>query len=109
MRAAQKLEKEGIRVKVMNMATIKPLDQEAVIALARETKAIVTLEEHQVIGGLGGAVAECLAKNLPTAIEYIGVEDVFGQSGTPNELIEKYGMGVANIMAVVKRVIDRKK
>lgn len=108
MKAAQKLEKEGIRVKVMNLSSIKPLDEEAIIALARETKALVTVEEHQVAGGMGSAVAECLAKNLPTPIEFIGVQDQYGQSGTPAELIEHYGMGVKDIIAAVKKVLDRK-
>jgi len=108
MRAAQKLEKEGIRVKVLNMATIKPLDESAVIALAKEAKALVTVEEHQTAGGLGSAIAECLAGNMPTPIEFIGVKDAFGQSGEPRELIEHYGMGVSHIIEAVRRVIDRK-
>ncbi len=108
MKAAQKLEKEGIRVKVMNLATIKPLDTEAIIALAKETKAIVTVEEHQIAGGMGSAVAECLAQNLPTPIEFIGVQDKYGQSGTPLELIEHYGMGVKDIIVAIKKVLDRK-
>ncbi len=108
MKAAKKLEKEGIRVKVMNLSSIKPLDEEAVIALARETKTLVTVEEHQVAGGMGSAVAECLAKNLPTSIEFVGVQDEYGQSGTPNELIEHYGMGVKDIILAIKRAINRK-
>ena len=87
MRAARNLEKEGIRVKVMNIGTIKPLDTEAVLALAKETKALVTLEEHQLMGGMGSAVAEYLAGVFPTAIEFLGVKNIFGQSGTPLELI----------------------
>ncbi len=108
MKAAQKLEKEGIRVKVMNLSSIKPLDTEAIIALARETKTLVTVEEHQVAGGMGSAVAECLAKNLPTPIEFVGVQDQYGQSGTPTELIEHYGMGVKDIILAIKRAINRK-
>ena len=108
LKAARMLEKEGIRVKVMNMATIKPLDEQAVVALARETRALVTLEEHQVAGGLGSAVAECLAQKLPTAIEFLGVHDEYGQSGTPLELIEHYGMGVKSIVEAIRRVIDSK-
>ena len=108
MKAAKKLEKEGIRVKVMNLSSIKPLDEEAVIALARETKTLVTVEEHQIAGGMGSAVAECLAKNLPTSIEFVGVQDEYGQSGTPNELIEHYGMGVKDIILAIKRAINRK-
>lgn len=108
MRAAQKLEKEGIRVKVMNMGTIKPFDTEAVIALAKETKALVTVEEHQQAGGLGGAVAECLSENFPCALERVGVKDEFGQSGTPAELIEFFHLGTDGIMAAVKKVLNRK-
>lgn len=108
LKAARALEKEGVRVKVMTMSTIKPLDERAVIALAKETRGIVTLEEHQVAGGLGSAVAECLALHQPTAMEFLGVHDQYGQSGTPNELIEHYGMGVKSIVAAVRKVIDRK-
>ena len=108
MRAAQKLEKDGIRVKVMNMATIKPLDRDAVLALAREAKTLVTVEEHQKAGGLGSAIAELLAQELPTPIEFVGVPDVYGQSGTPAELVEHFGMGVEGIKAAIKRALDRK-
>ncbi len=108
MKAAQKLEKEGIRVKVMNLSSINPLDTEAIIALAREAKTLVTVEEHQVACGMGSAVAECLAKNLPTPIEFVGVQDQYGQSGTPTELIEHYGMGVKDIILAIKRAINRK-
>lgn len=103
--AAKQLEGEGIKVKVMNIATIKPLDTEAVIALAKEAKKIVTVEEHQIAGGLGSAVAECLAENYPVKIKFIGVHDQFGQSGTPDELIEHYGMGVKDILKAVKEII----
>ncbi len=103
--AAKQLEAEGIGAKVLNLPTIKPLDEESVLALAKETGAIVTVEEHQVAGGMGSAVAEFLAKTNPTKQEFIGVQDQFGQSGTPAELIEHYGMGIAAITAAVKRVI----
>jgi transketolase len=106
--AARDLEKEGMKVKVLNLSTIKPLDAEAIIALARETKAIVTVEEHQVIGGMGSAVAECLSENYPVPIEFVGVKNIFGQSGTPDELIEHYGMGVAHIKSAVEKVLTRK-
>ena len=108
LKAARRLEKDGVRVKVLNIHTIKPLDTEAVLALAKEARAIVTLEEHQIAGGLGSAVAEYLAQVMPTPIEFLGVHDQYGQSGAPNELIEKYGMGVDSIVAAVKKVIDRK-
>lgn len=107
--ASKELEKEGIKVKVMNLATIKPLDTESIITLARETNAIVTVEEHQVAGGMGSAVSECLSAYYPTPIEFIGVHNLFGQSGTPSELIEHYGMGVTHIIDACKKVIGRKK
>jgi transketolase len=106
---AKEMEKENIKIKVLNLATIKPLDTEAIEALARETRAIVTVEEHQVMGGMGSAVAECLAERYPVPIEFIGVRNLFGQSGTPDELIEHYGMGVESIKDAVKKVIQRKK
>jgi len=106
--AAKELGEKGIRVKVLNLATIKPLDEEAVNNLAKETGAIVTVEEHQVRGGMGSAVAECLAKNTPVPMEFIGVDDKFGQSGTPEELLAHYGMEVVDIVSAVKKVIKRK-
>lgn len=106
---AKKLEIEGVPAVVMNLATIKPLDEQAIIHLAHEAGALVTVEEHQVAGGMGSAVAECLAKNFPVPIEFIGVHDKFGQSGTPEELIELYGMGEKDIYAAAKKVVIRKK
>jgi transketolase len=93
----------------MNLATIKPLDEDAIIHLAHEAGALVTIEEHQIAGGMGSAVAECLARNFPVPMEFIGVKDKFGQSGTPEELIELYGMGEKDIYAAVKKVVLRKK
>ena len=106
--AAKELETEGIKVKVMNLATIKPLEVNAVVALAKEARGIVTVEEHQIMGGMGGAVAEILAANYPVPIEFIGVQDKFGQSGTSNELVEHYGMGKDSIKEAVKKVLARK-
>lgn len=106
--AAQSLEDEGVKVKVLNVATIKPLDEEAIIKLAKEAGAVVTVEEHQVIGGLGSAVAECLAKNFPVPQEFVGVHDKFGQSGPPEDLLEHYGMSVEYIIEAVQKVIGRK-
>jgi len=108
LRAAKDLEKKGIKVIVVNIHTIKPLDTELVIKLATETKAVVTVEEHQIAGGLGGAIAETLAAHAPTSIEFVGVKDLFGQSGTPNELIEHYGMGRDAIETAVMKVLERK-
>ena len=105
---AKELEAEGIKIKVMNLATIKPIDSEAIIALAKECKSIVTVEEHQIAGGMGSVVAEVLAQNFPVPIEFVGVHDLFGQSGTPDELVENYGMGKNAIKEAVKRVLKRK-
>ncbi|MBV9159945.1 MAG: transketolase family protein, partial [Candidatus Kaiserbacteria bacterium] len=107
--AAKHLEGDGAAVTVTNIHTIKPLDSESVVALARASGAVVTVEEHQVHGGLGSAIAECLAANFPVPIEFIGVQDIFGQSGEPKELIEHYQMGVSHIADAVKKVISRKK
>jgi len=109
LQVAKKLEEVGKSLIVMNLATIKPLDETAIIKLATETGAIVTVEEHQVSGGMGSAVAECLAKNFPVPIEFIGVKDQFGQSGTYDELIAHYGMGEKDIYAAVQKVMMRKK
>lgn len=108
LKVAQKLSAEGIQVRVMNLATIKPLDEEAIILLAKETGAIVTVEEHQIHGGMGSAVSECLSKNHPVPQEFVGVADQFGQSGTPDELIEHYGMGESSIENAVRKVLGRK-
>ena len=97
MVAAKELEVEGIKTKVMNLSSISPIDIESILSLAKESKAIVTVEEHQVRGGMGSAVAEVLAQNYPVPIEFIGVQNLFGQSGTPDELIEHYKMGVKYI------------
>ncbi len=105
---ANELGKEGIGVNVVNLATIKPLDEETIIDQAKKAGAVVTVEEHQIRGGMGSAVAECLAKNHPVPIEFVGVDDKFGQSGTPDQLIEHYGMGVDAITKAVKKVISRK-
>lgn len=106
--AARELEKQKIGVRVINLATIKPLDEKAIVALARECGAFVTVEEHQVSGGMGSAVAECSARLCPVPIEFIGVHNVFGQSGTPSELIEHYKMGETHIKEAVLKVLKRK-
>ena len=99
--SAHILQEQGIRVKILNMHTIKPLDVSAVISLAKETKRIVTVEEHQIAGGLGSAVAEVLAEHNPVPLRFIGIKDRFGQSGEPEELLEEYGMGVTHITDAV--------
>lgn len=106
--AAKELEAEGINVVVGNVSIVKPVDEETILEQAAKTGAIVTVEDHQVTGGLGGAIAEVLAKNHPTPMEFIGLQDKFGESGSPKELIEKYGMGVASIKEAVKKVMGRK-
>ena len=106
--AAKELEKEKIGVVVLNSHTIKPLDENKIIELAKKYRAVVTVEEHTIIGGLGSAVAETLAKHAPTVMEFVGIQDVFGQSGEPKELIEKYGLGVDSIIKATKRAIKRK-
>lgn len=107
--AAAELEKEGMGVRVINNFSIKPMDEETIVQAARDAGAVVTVEEHQVAGGMGSAVAEILAKNYPVPMEFIGVQNRFGESGEPNELIEHFGMGVAAIKDAVMRVIKRKR
>ena len=108
MLAAAELEKEEISVVVLNSHTVKPIDEKTIIEAAKKCGAVVTLEEHSIIGGLAGAVAEVLAKNHPVPMEFVGMRDVFGESGPPNDLIEKYGMGVKDIKEAVKRVLKRR-
>jgi transketolase len=106
--AAAELEQEGIEVAVLNLHTIKPLDTKALVDLAEKTKAIVTVEEHQKKGGMGSAVAEYLAEHYPVPLEFVGIDDRFGQSGTPAELIEHYGLGVKSIKQAVFRAVMRR-
>ncbi len=106
--AARTLGKKQIRARVLNVHTIKPLDTQAIASAAVQTGAIVTVEEHQVTGGLGGAVAETLARIHPTPIEFIGMPDAFGQSGPPQELLAKFHLLAPDIVAAVHRVLKRK-
>ncbi len=106
--AAEELAKEGIECRVVNNHTIKPMDEKTIIAAAKDCGAVVTVEEHQIAGGMGSAVAEILAQNDPVPMEFVGVHDQFGQSGQPNELLEFYGMGVKDVVKAVKAVIKRK-
>lgn len=105
LEASRELKKEDIEATVINIHTIKPIDKDLIIKAAKETRAIVTAEDHNIIGGLGSAVAEVLAENYPTKIKRIGVNDQFGESGKPNELYEKYGLTKENIIKVVKNLI----
>ena len=106
--AAEELSKEGVEAMVINNHTVKPMDNETIIKAAKETGAVVTVEEHQINGGLGSVVAEVLAKNYPVPQEFIGVQDRFGESGEPWELVEKFGMGVVDIKEAVRKVVKRK-
>jgi len=106
--AAKDLESEGVQVTVINLAIIKPLDTETILNMTKLAGAVVTVEEHQAAGGMGSAVSEFLSQNYPVPIEFIGVKDIFGQTGTQDELIEYYGMGVSSIKEAVKKVISRK-
>ena len=107
--AAEELKKEGINARVINMATIKPLDKDIVIKAAKETGAIVTAEEHNVIGGLGGAVSEVICENYPVPVVKLGVEDTFGRSGPAVELLHLYGLDAEHIVAKAKQAIAMKK
>lgn len=106
--AAKQLEEEEIQVIVSNVATIKPIDEESLVQLAQQTGSIVTAEDHQVTGGLGGAVAEVLAKHHPTPMEFVGLQNTFAESGKPKELLQKYKMDEKAIADAVKKVIARK-
>ena len=105
--AARTLADERIAVEVLNLSTVKPIDADALVAVAKKTECIVTIEEHQIYGGMGSAVAECLSGRHPVPIEFVGVHDDFGQSGKPEELIEYYGMGRDAIVAAALRVMAR--
>ncbi|WP_116125571.1 transketolase family protein [Lewinella sp. IMCC34183] len=105
--AARQLEEEGISVELINIHTIKPLDEEAVIASAKKTGAVVTCEEHNMYGGLGSAIAECLSKHQPTRQEFVATKDTFGESGEAEELLEKYGLGTKDVVAAAKRLLGK--
>ena len=109
LEAAKTLAAEGIQARVINMASVKPLDAAAVVSAAKETGAIVTCEEHSIIGGLGSAVAEVLAEQAPAPMERVGVKDTFGESGKPKELLAKYGLTAADVAEAARRVVARKK
>ena len=106
--AAKELEEENIQTIVVNVATIKPLDQQGILESIQVSKAAVTVEDHQVMGGLGGALAELFGKTTPIPMEFIGLQDTFAESGKPIEIIEKYHMGKTAIKEAVKKVLQRK-
>ncbi|MAF80422.1 transketolase [bacterium] len=107
--AADRLIEQGISARVINSPSIKPLDEETIEKAARDCGAVVTVEEHQVMGGVGGAIAEALARTYPVPIEFIGMQNSFGESGEPAELLKKYRMDADAIVAAVKRVVKRKR
>src|SRR3982751_319205 len=102
------LQEKGISVEVINLHTVKPIDEEAILNSIRKTNCAVTAEEHNIFGGMGDAVAQVAAKHFPIPIEYVGTRDTFGESGTPTELLKKYGMDVPDIIAATEKVMARK-
>lgn len=108
LQASEALENEGISAEVINIHTIKPLDDNAILASVLNTKCVVTAEEHNVLGGLGESVSRVLAQNLPVPQEFVAVQDSFGESGTPNQLMDKYNLNCVSIVAAAKKVIARK-
>ena len=109
LEAGKILEKNGIHAEIINIHTIKPLDCEAILASASKTRCVVTAEEHMMNGGLGDSIAQLLVRENPLPMEMVAVNDQFGQSGKPEELMEKYGLEAANIVKAVQKVISRKK
>ncbi|MCB9344237.1 MAG: transketolase family protein [Saprospiraceae bacterium] len=107
--AAKELHAQGISCEVINIHTIKPLDEKAILASVKKTRAVVVAEEHQINGGLGDAIAHVLTQNLPAPMEYVAVKDSFGESGKPLELLDKYGLSKKDILWAAKDVLDRKK
>jgi len=107
--AAKCLKKEKIGARIINIHTIKPLDKNAIVNAAKETGAVITVEEHSIFGGLGGAVAEVLAEEYPVPMKIIGIKDVFGESGEYDELLEKFGLTTTNIVSAAKDILRRKK
>jgi len=108
LEAAAELAKEGIEISVVNVSTVKPLDINTIVEVSKQAGAVVTAEEHSIIGGLGSAVAEALSENHPVPLERVGLKDTFGESGAPYELMEKFGLTSSGIAAAVRRVYKRK-
>jgi transketolase len=108
LKAAEILEKDGIRARVINMHTIKPLDEQVLVRAAKETGAVVTAEEHQIYGGLGSAVAEVLVRTCPVPQEMVAVHDLFGETGKPEELLKKYSLKDVDIAAAARKAVKRK-
>jgi transketolase len=108
LEAAKALEAEGVSVSLLNIHTIKPLDEEAILDAVSKTQCVVTAEEHNIYGGLGDAVAGLLSRKMPVPHEYVGVNDTFGESGEPIQLLQKYGLSTADVIAAAKRALARK-
>lgn len=108
LEAATKLQRDGISCRVVNMSTLKPVDKDLIVRCAEETGCFVTAEDHNIYGGLGGSVAEVLAQNYPCPVEFIGIRDIFAESGEPEDLAEKYELTSPHIAKAVKRVMQRK-
>lgn len=106
--AGEILAEKGISAEIINIHTIKPLDENAILQSVKKTKCVVTAEEHQINGGLGDSICQLLARNLPTPVEMVGVNDSFGESGTPDQLMAKYGIDTPNIVEAAQKVIGRK-
>lgn len=106
--AAEELEKEGVSVELINIHTIKPIDKKAIIASAKKTGAVVVAEEHQIVGGLGSTIASILSEEHPTPMVFVGMDDQFGESATPDQLMEKYGMSTSAVITAVKKVLKKK-
>lgn len=106
LEAREELLKKGIEARVINIHTIKPIDEDIIVKAAKETKGIVTVEEHNIIGGLGSAVAEVVAEKAPAYIKRVGIKDTFGESGKPEELLEKYGLTVEEIIKATEEVVN---
>ena len=106
--AGRILEEKGISVEVVNIHTIKPLDEEAILKSIRKTKCAVTVEEHNILGGMGDAVAHVASSHFPVPVEYIGTKDTFGESGKPVDLLKKYGLDTPNIVEAAEKVLRRK-
>ena len=108
LEAANELSQKGIFAKVVNIHTIKPIDEKSIITTAKETGAIVTAEEHSILGGLGGVVAEVVSENIPVPLVRVGLRDTFAESGEPNELLEKYELTKGSIVNAVQKVLGKK-
>ena len=106
--AAEALEKEGISARVVNVRIVKPLDVDTICTCAAETGAAVVCEEHQVMGGLGGAICEALAQHHPIPVELVGIQDRFGESGKPDDLLKAYHLSAEDVIAAARKVMKRK-